>query len=503
MISSCTGVKTASGALLLNPDDSYVIGDGDEIIVLAEDDDTYSASINHPLIREKIPDVNSPGGFRYNEICSGGLDAIRDFSRKWAVGPSFPGNQQTTRDVYGSSSEKVLYCGWRFDMGNLLQVFSAVAPKGSEFWILSETPIEQRKIELRLRGWEDRTRKVKVMHHIGAARRSVLAQLPLETFTSVIVGGSDSSIASKSTSKTKRSSDSNSHAKSEVVDEADARVITVVMMIQDIITRRNMENVKFGTQSSKKVELNKDEPLHFTCPALSSHERLVTAGISKSRSQRFLSSRHLVDALAPKGVVVGEIVDSRSRAMLTMVTSIDAVVASSELISKALAMVSEDRSVNRVLNTLFDPYDSEITLECVDGYVDVLNEKVSFFELMARGRDTGTIVMGYLAREVVQSVSDHHTIIRYTDVILNPAHKDVRRVWHPDDLLIVLTAGTDHKTLPTPSDLVSNVSKVRASKLIAMRSPVNEMSNIRHRTVRISENHGGVSKMNRERGMKF
>lgn len=38
------GVKVAAdgGKIILNPDDSYVLKEGDEILVIAEDDDTYA-----------------------------------------------------------------------------------------------------------------------------------------------------------------------------------------------------------------------------------------------------------------------------------------------------------------------------------------------------------------------------------------------------------------------------------------------------------------------------
>lgn len=38
------GVKVAAdgGKIILNPDDSYVLQEGDEILVIAEDDDTYA-----------------------------------------------------------------------------------------------------------------------------------------------------------------------------------------------------------------------------------------------------------------------------------------------------------------------------------------------------------------------------------------------------------------------------------------------------------------------------
>lgn len=40
------GVKVASkgGKILLNPDDFYVLQEGDEVLVIAEDDDTYAPS---------------------------------------------------------------------------------------------------------------------------------------------------------------------------------------------------------------------------------------------------------------------------------------------------------------------------------------------------------------------------------------------------------------------------------------------------------------------------
>lgn len=38
------GVKVAAdgGKIIINPDDSYVLRDGDEVLVIAEDDDTYA-----------------------------------------------------------------------------------------------------------------------------------------------------------------------------------------------------------------------------------------------------------------------------------------------------------------------------------------------------------------------------------------------------------------------------------------------------------------------------
>lgn len=451
------GVKTASGDLLLNPSDNYVIGEGDEIIVLAEDDDTYCASITHTLIREAVQDRKS-SRTKYLDVCPGGLEAIRTFSKNWARSPAFSLAHLSSFDLHDSEPERILFCGWRFDMGNMLQVYSAVAPMGSEFWILSEVSIERRESELQLRGWECNNR-VRVIHRVGDCRRTVLAQLPLESFSSVIVGASASgSEQYRSTARLRGGSEMLLGNKSEVVGDADARVINVVMMIQDITTRRNIDTFidhEFNNHACRTT------PRGASFARSKSLAFAGKQGLSRAKSQRFLGSKLNPDLNVPRGVIVGEIVDSRSRAMLSMVSSIDAVVASSELISKAVAMVSEDGSVNKVLNTLFDPYDSEITLECADVYVDIdSKEKVSFFELMSRGRELGTIVLGYLARELVPSDSDESSTIRYTGVVLNPPQKDLRRSWHPDDLLIVLTPGTSNSSM-APSDFLMNVAEVK------------------------------------------
>lgn len=470
-----TGVKTARGDLLLNPPDTYTIGDGDEIIVLAEDDDTYCASITHPLIRERIPDKRSRAGYRYIDVCTGGLDAIQNFAKLHGrTGSS--SRRQANREIRekGQELERILFCGWRFDMGNLLQVYSAVAPPGSEFWILSELPIADRESELKLRGWEN-VGKVKVIHRVGACRRNVLAQLPLESFSSVIVGAMEPRSCYKSEQVDSGNPDSS--RKSEWVGDADAKVITVVMMIQDIIKRRYLE-IQMRNCAGELSTLGGPTYRNSDAPNISTPKYLrgLSMGglMNRAKSQRFLGSKTHGEQMTSGGVIVGEIVDSRSRAMLSMVNSIDAVVASSELISKAVAMVSEDSSVNRVLNTLFDPYDSEITLEGIESYVDLdSEEQVSFFELMTRGREFGTIVLGHLVREIVAYESDEREIIRYIDVALNPREKDIRKSWHKDDLLIVLTPGTpegstedsSENSSTGPSEPLVEVNEVRTCDL--------------------------------------
>lgn len=46
------GIKVAAdcGKIFLNPDDNYILKEGDEVLVIAEDDDTYAPGPIHEVI---------------------------------------------------------------------------------------------------------------------------------------------------------------------------------------------------------------------------------------------------------------------------------------------------------------------------------------------------------------------------------------------------------------------------------------------------------------------
>ncbi len=196
------GIKTSLGEVVLNPDDDYIIKQGDEIIVLAEDDDSYHASITHSLVRSRDLKGTTFGGtygstygrFRLPRQATGGmgLEAIRRLASTAPRERVQIAHRRSSGKEDGSpdAAERILFCGWRFDMGALLQVFCAVAPRGSEFWILSEMDLPSRHKELKMQGFDDSNTeaRMKVVHRIGNCRRKALERLPLESFTGIIVG---------------------------------------------------------------------------------------------------------------------------------------------------------------------------------------------------------------------------------------------------------------------------------------------------------------------------
>ncbi|XP_047176978.1 probable ion channel SYM8 isoform X2 [Vigna umbellata] len=143
------GVKVAAdgGKIIINPDDSYVLRDGDEVLVIAEDDDTYA-----------------PGPLP--EVCKGLCPRIRD-------PPKFP--------------EKILFCGWRRDIDDMIMVLEALLAPGSELWMFNEVPEKEREKKLVDGGLDvSELENIKLVHREGnAVIRRHLEGLPLETFDSM------------------------------------------------------------------------------------------------------------------------------------------------------------------------------------------------------------------------------------------------------------------------------------------------------------------------------
>ncbi|KAH9249530.1 hypothetical protein BASA81_012703 [Batrachochytrium salamandrivorans] len=98
--------------VVLNPPNDYVMRPGDELVVLAEDDDTYAC---RPF--DKLPK-----------------------SAKLSFDGMAPGH----RPICQSRSEKFLFCGWRRDMDDMILELDQLVGNGSEVTIMCTTPEEER-----------------------------------------------------------------------------------------------------------------------------------------------------------------------------------------------------------------------------------------------------------------------------------------------------------------------------------------------------------------------
>ena len=102
------GVKQASDdRIRINPGSEYVIGKGDEIVVIAEDNDTYKPEKAPPLLPGRMPKVKA-------------------------------------KDM---TPEKVLICGWRRDVRDVIKLLDELLNPGSEVHIICKKTEEERNEE--------------------------------------------------------------------------------------------------------------------------------------------------------------------------------------------------------------------------------------------------------------------------------------------------------------------------------------------------------------------
>ncbi|CAO2195393.1 unnamed protein product [Urochloa humidicola] len=332
------GVKVASkaGKILMNPDDEYVLRDGDEVLVIAEDDDTYAPA--------PIPEVN------------------KGFLPNIPTPPKYP--------------EKILFCGWRRDIHDMIMVLEAFLAPGSELWMFNEVPEKEREIKLTDGGLDIcGLTNIKLVHKEGnAVIRRHLENLPLETFDSILI------LADESVE--------------DSIVHSDSRSLATLLLIRDIQSKR-----------LPSKELKSPHRYNGFC-----------------HSSWIREMQHASD----KSIIISEILDSRTRNLVS-VSKISDYVLSNELVSMALAMVAEDKQINRVLEELFAEEGNEMCIRSAEFYL-YEQEELSFFDIMVRAREREEIVIGYRLANTDQA-------------IINPEHKSEIRKWSLDDVFVVISKG--------------------------------------------------------------
>ncbi|KAI3948562.1 hypothetical protein MKW92_015942 [Papaver armeniacum] len=298
------GVKSVAcgGKIILNPDDSYVLQEGDEVLVIAEDDDTY-APTTLPMVKEASL-----------------IEIIRP-----------------TKEP-----QKILLCGWRRDIDDMIVVLDAFLAPESELWMFNEVPENDRVKKLTDGGLDfDRLMNITLVHREGnAVIRRNLESLPLETFDSILI------LADESVE--------------DSAIQADSRSLATLLLIRDI--------------QAKRLPYSKETPIH-------------RGAFSK------VSWMGEMQQASDKSVIISEILDPRTKNLLSM-SKISDYVLSNELVSMALAMVAEDRQINDVLEELFAEEGNEMHIRQANLYLHE-EEELNFFEVLLRARQRKEIVIGY------------------------------------------------------------------------------------------------------------
>ena len=196
------GVRIAAegGRILLNPHDSYVLQPQDAVLVVAEDDNSYAPAAIPTVRPGPLPDV--------------------------VVLPKLP--------------EKILFCGWRRDIDDMITVLEAFLAKGSELWMFSDVKVEEREERLREGGLVELENIVLVHREGNAVIRRHLESLPLETFDSILILADE--------------------AMEDTVMNADSRSLATLLLIRDIQSKR-MPYKSQGSLSSHGGRAPRPPPL--------------------------------------------------------------------------------------------------------------------------------------------------------------------------------------------------------------------------------------------------
>ncbi|XP_062178083.1 ion channel CASTOR-like isoform X1 [Alnus glutinosa] len=330
------GVKVASygGKIILNPDDSYVLQEGDEVLVIAEDDDSY-APATLPTVKEA----------------------------------SFIHFARPTK-----KPQKILLCGWRRDVDDMIVVLDAFLAHGSELWMFNEVLEKERDKKL-IDGGLDISRLVNITlvnREGNAVIRRHLESLPLESFDSILI------LADESVE--------------DSAIQADSRSLATLLLIRDIQAKR-----------------------------LPYRDAMVSQVHRGSFSQGSWIGE--MQQASDKSVIISEILDPRTKNLLSM-SKISDYVLSNELVSMALAMVAEDRQINDVLEELFAEEGNELHIRQADLYLRE-GEELSFYEILLRARQRREIVIGYRLANAERAV-------------INPPAKSERRRWSLKDVFVVI-----------------------------------------------------------------
>ncbi|XP_022956413.1 ion channel CASTOR-like isoform X2 [Cucurbita moschata] len=308
------GIKVASrgGKIVLNPEDSYVLQEGDEVLVIAEDDDTYAPAALPTVWRGSLP---------------------KDF-------------------IVPKSAERILLCGWRRDMEDMIMVLDAFLAPGSELWMFNDVPENEREKKLVDGGLDiSRLENISLVDREGnAVIRRHLESLPLESFDSILI------LADESVE--------------DSAIQADSRSLATLLLIRDIQAKR------MPVRGAKTV----------------AYRGSVSQGSWIGEMQQ----------ASDKSVIISEILDPRTKNLLSM-SKISDYVLSNELVSMALAMVAEDRQINDVLEELFAEEGNELHIRQADLYLRE-GEELSFYEVLLRARQRREIVIGYRSAHAERAV---------------------------------------------------------------------------------------------------
>lgn len=340
------GIKCArDGRVHINPANDHIIKTGDKILVLAEDNDTY--------------EVN---GGDYEQTSTEDVPKLM---------------------IEPKHVEKIMFCGWRRDMADMIIQLDEYVEKGSELWLFNMVPAKERATLLQDKGNKE--------------------DLDLENLTIRNVVGNP---VIRRDLNFVRAVDTNGKATghSITLDQFDS-----IMILADAVAIENGANM-------------------MSCDSRSLSSLLIIQDIQKKMYEK----RAKEDPGIPLPCSpISEILDSRTKSLLS-VANCKGYIMSNQIISSVIAQVSEEKDINAVLHEILTAEGSETYIRSVSRFVDLEKEnELSFWDIALRARKHEEVAIGFKP--------EHLDFEQATHLVINPPDKSMIRKWAPGDMVITFS----------------------------------------------------------------
>ena len=285
------GYSTEEGHVELNPKKDHYMQKGQALIVIAEDDDTYEPKDVLDVVVDVIPEP---------------------------------------KPVIGDP-EKILFCGWRRDVRDMMLLLDTMVAPGSELHMFNEKengPGERTQILLEDGFDVSELCNMRLVHWAGnSAIKRHLEPVPLDEYSVAMI------LADQSRENDMMHSDSHS--------------LSSLLLIRDLQKKKQMEKKLAYIQSAGK---SKDQPSPSQCA--------VVCEILDTRTQETISKNEKVSLSSD-------------------------FVQSNQMVSQILAMVSEDRNVKSILGQLLGSSGASIKVTS-SSYLCEPDEELSYWQLQKR-----------------------------------------------------------------------------------------------------------------------
>ncbi|KAH8061957.1 hypothetical protein JL722_3915 [Aureococcus anophagefferens] len=399
------GVRTPTDELVLNPDCARVFAPGDELIVLAEDNDTY----------KPCPPV---------------------------VIPTQPFEKHDPPPV---AKEKILCCGWRRDIRDILKQLDKQVAPGSELHMMSDTiPINERNAFLRAAGLDVRREltnlrivlcRIQIFNSTSMHRplrrqhghAAVLEALPIAEYDSCMIFADQ--------------------AMETEMMHSDSHAGRGVFFLPDVGRAMYCLPGLRRAATAPRLVGHRDAAPAPRGPA-GAHAARAGPRPEETRSSNIKKMAVIRQKLQETSPIICEVLDPRTQNTIEKNAAVAATsdfCQSNKLIAQILAMCEEDRSIEAILSQLLGPGGASFSVQSALRYC-AKGESLTFFELQRRAQVYEETLCGYQDA---------------TETVINPRDKNAKQTWHGRDLVVLAGRTT---TQPKRFEGRSTLNKSGAGK---------------------------------------